>query len=89
MSLEAAAAGSSSSSTALKGVEGSNAWRGAEAYHFWLLAHQQLYGGQVSVGGPCSSMQGAHNATDEQRARICPSSSAPHASAPNHPHRPG
>jgi len=20
-----------------------NAWRGAEAYHFWLLAHRQLY----------------------------------------------
>jgi WD repeat-containing protein 35 len=27
------------------------AWRGAEAYHFWLLAHRQLYGGQV---GPAS-----------------------------------
>lgn len=25
-------------------VEGS--WRGAEAYHFWLLAHRQLYDGQ-------------------------------------------
>jgi WD repeat-containing protein 35 len=25
-------------------IEGS--WRGAEAYHFWLLAHRQLYEGQ-------------------------------------------
>lgn len=30
----------------LKGLEG-NPWRGAEAYHFCLLAHQQLYAGQV------------------------------------------
>lgn len=36
-----------SSSEQLKGLEG-NPWRGAEAYHFCLLAHQQLYAGQVS-----------------------------------------
>eukprot|EP00983_Pelagomonas_calceolata_P103457 1158916-Pelagomonas_calceolata.AAC.5 len=27
-----------------------NAWRGAEAYHFWLLAHRQLY---AASGGAC------------------------------------
>lgn len=27
------------------------AWHGAEAYHFWLLAHRQLYSGQVRAGG--------------------------------------
>ncbi|KAL6750533.1 intraflagellar transport protein [Haematococcus lacustris] len=26
-----------------------SAWRGAEAYHFWLLAHRQLYGGNVDL----------------------------------------
>jgi WD repeat-containing protein 35 len=26
-----------------------NAWRGAEAYHFWLLAHRQLYSGNVDL----------------------------------------
>ncbi len=26
-----------------------NAWRGAEAYHFWLLAHRQLYSGQADA----------------------------------------
>lgn len=26
-----------------------NAWRGAEAYHFWLLAHRQLYSGSVDL----------------------------------------
>jgi WD repeat-containing protein 35 len=26
-----------------------NAWRGAEAYHFWLLAHRQLYNGNVDL----------------------------------------
>ncbi|KAI8474040.1 MAG: intraflagellar transport protein [Monoraphidium minutum] len=40
MSVEAAAAGS-------RAFDG--AWRGAEAYHFWLLAHRQLYGGQVEA----------------------------------------
>ena len=40
MTLEAA------SGSELKGLD--NAWRGAEAYHFWLLAHQQLYNGQVN-----------------------------------------
>jgi WD repeat-containing protein 35 len=39
MTLEAA------SGSELKGLD--NAWKGAEAYHFWLLAHQQLYNGQV------------------------------------------
>lgn len=24
-------------------------WRGAEAYHFWLLAHRQLYSGNVDL----------------------------------------
>ena len=24
-----------------------NVWRGAEAYHFWLLAHRQLYAGDM------------------------------------------
>jgi WD repeat-containing protein 35 len=38
----------SASSEHLKGVDGS-AWRGAEAYHFCILAHQQLYAGQVCV----------------------------------------
>lgn len=47
MTLEAA------SGSELKGRD--NAWRGAEAYHFWLLAHQQLYNGQVSCcWGICS-----------------------------------
>lgn len=41
MTLEAAA------DSKLKGLD--SAWRGAEAYHFWLLAHQQLYNGQVSL----------------------------------------
>lgn len=40
MSVEAAAEGS-------RAFEG--AWRGAEAYHFWLLAHRQLYCGQVGA----------------------------------------
>jgi WD repeat-containing protein 35 len=26
-----------------------NPWRGAEAYHFWLLAHRQLYSGNVDL----------------------------------------
>lgn len=26
-----------------------NAWRGAEAYHYYLLAHRQLYGGDVDA----------------------------------------
>ena len=26
-----------------------SAWRGAEAYHFWLLAHRQLYEGDVEA----------------------------------------
>lgn len=26
------------------------AWRGAEAYHFWMLAHRQLYGGEYKAG---------------------------------------
>eukprot|EP00775_Hariotina_reticulata_P008215 gene8215-8407_t len=41
MTLEAAAG------TELKGLD--SAWKGAEAYHFWLLAHQQLYNGQVDA----------------------------------------
>lgn len=50
MTLEAA------SGSDLKGLD--NAWRGAEAYHFWLLAHQQLYNGQVRSNwhhDPCTS----------------------------------
>jgi WD repeat-containing protein 35 len=46
MSLEAEG---SAGAQQLKGVHASNAWRGAEAYHFWLLAHRQLYGGQVDA----------------------------------------
>jgi hypothetical protein len=42
MTLEGAAGSS------LKGLDG-NPWRGAEAYHFCLLAHQQLYAGQVGA----------------------------------------
>ncbi|KAF8068393.1 Wdr35 [Scenedesmus sp. PABB004] len=42
MTLEAAAAGGE-----MRGLDG--AWRGAEAYHFWLLAHRQLYDGQVDA----------------------------------------
>ncbi|GAX81565.1 hypothetical protein CEUSTIGMA_g8993.t1 [Chlamydomonas eustigma] len=41
MTLEAASA------TDTKGID--SAWRGAEAYHFWLLAHRQLYAGQVDL----------------------------------------
>lgn len=26
-----------------------NTWHGAEAYHFWLLAHRQLFDGQVDL----------------------------------------
>jgi len=37
MTLDAAA------SSAGPGVGIDSAWRGAEAYHFWLLAHRQLY----------------------------------------------
>ncbi len=37
MTLEAAAM----SGPGAAGLE--SAWRGAEAYHFWLLAHRQLY----------------------------------------------
>ncbi|KAG2494620.1 hypothetical protein HYH03_007139 [Edaphochlamys debaryana] len=40
MTLEHVVAGES-------GVD--SAWRGAEAYHFWLLAHRQLYGGNVDL----------------------------------------
>ncbi|GFR48747.1 hypothetical protein Agub_g10705, partial [Astrephomene gubernaculifera] len=40
MTLESAAANE-------VGVD--SAWRGAEAYHFWLLAHRQLYGGNVDL----------------------------------------
>ena len=31
------------------------AWHAAEAYHFWLLAHRQLYGGKVCPGLPIFS----------------------------------
>uniref|UniRef100_A0A7S0R8E2 Anaphase-promoting complex subunit 4 WD40 domain-containing protein n=1 Tax=Chlamydomonas leiostraca TaxID=1034604 RepID=A0A7S0R8E2_9CHLO len=42
MTLEAAA---------MSGLGGGidSAWRGAEAYHFWLLAHRQLYSGNVDL----------------------------------------
>lgn len=42
MTLEAAA---------VSGLSGGidSAWRGAEAYHFWLLAHRQLYSGNVDL----------------------------------------
>lgn len=33
----------------LDSKELSSPWRAAEAYHFWLLAHRQLYGGQVDA----------------------------------------
>lgn len=37
-------------SAAMSGDVGvDSAWRGAEAYHFWLLAHRQLYSGQVDL----------------------------------------
>ncbi len=42
MTLEAAGAGGLGG-----GIE--SAWRGAEAYHFWLLAHRQLYSGNVDL----------------------------------------
>lgn len=42
MTLEAAAMGGPGG-----GLD--SAWRGAEAYHFWLLAHRQLYGGNVDL----------------------------------------
>ena len=29
-----------------------NAWHGAEAYHFWLLAHRQLYAGRAAAAEP-------------------------------------
>ncbi len=41
MTLEAASMADS------KGID--SAWRGAEAYHFWLLAHRQLYSGNVDL----------------------------------------
>ena len=41
MTLEAASMADS------KGID--SAWRGAEAYHFWLLAHRQLYAGNVDL----------------------------------------
>mmetsp|Transcript_8336 Transcript_8336/g.17822 ORF Transcript_8336/g.17822 Transcript_8336/m.17822 type:complete len:1276 (-) Transcript_8336:992-4819(-) len=41
MTLEAASMGD------VKGID--SAWRGAEAYHFWLLAHRQLYAGNVDL----------------------------------------
>lgn len=40
MTLESAVSGEA-------GVD--SAWRGAEAYHFWLLAHRQLYAGNVDL----------------------------------------
>eukprot|EP00798_Chlamydomonas_sp_ICE-L_P009063 gene9063-16189_t len=43
MTLEAASGGLGDG----KGID--NAWRGAEAYHFWLLAHRQLYAGNVDL----------------------------------------
>ena len=44
MTLEAASGGGMGES---KGLD--SAWRGAEAYHFWLLAHRQLYAGNVDL----------------------------------------
>ena len=41
MTIEAASMADS------KGID--SAWRGAEAYHFWLLAHRQLYAGEVEL----------------------------------------
>jgi WD repeat-containing protein 35 len=48
MTLEAA------SGSELKGLD--NAWKGAEAYHFWLLAHQQLYNGQVGLASALKTL---------------------------------
>lgn len=42
--MELDEASMSSSSRALD-----NVWRGAEAYHFWLLAHRQLYAGDMEA----------------------------------------
>mmetsp|Transcript_25500 Transcript_25500/g.48224 ORF Transcript_25500/g.48224 Transcript_25500/m.48224 type:complete len:1215 (+) Transcript_25500:126-3770(+) len=42
MTLDAASSGDGPG-----GME--NAWHGAEAYHFWLLAHQQLYDGNFDA----------------------------------------
>lgn len=43
MTLDAATTGSSSKAA----VEG--AWHAAQGYHFWMLAHRQLYGGQTDA----------------------------------------
>lgn len=43
MTLDAANTGSGNTA----GVEG--AWHAAQAYHFWMLAHRQLYGGQTDA----------------------------------------
>jgi WD repeat-containing protein 35 len=37
--------GGSCGGAGARGLDG--AWRSAEAYHFWLLAHRQLYSGRV------------------------------------------
>lgn len=43
MTLDAANTGSADKGA----VEG--AWHAAEAYHFWMLAHRQLYAGQTDA----------------------------------------
>lgn len=62
MTLEAAAG------TELKGLD--NAWRGAEAYHFWLLAHQQLYNGQVCQALLLELMSRAYSMTSGLHDRV-------------------
>jgi len=54
MTLEAASADGSQQS-----VEG--AWRGAEAYHFWLLAHRQLYEGSFDAARTTATVLGEYD----------------------------
>jgi hypothetical protein len=78
MTLEAA------SGSELKGLD--NAWKGAEAYHFWLLAHQQLYNGQVRLAGAagCRNMAcglAAAAAMSASARELCSSACCLHSGA--------
>ena len=47
MTLDAASMAPNGKAAA--GVNFDNAWHAAEAYHFWLLAHRQLYAGDMEA----------------------------------------
>jgi hypothetical protein len=84
----AALMGDEAAGARTKGFDG--AWRGAEAHHFWLLAHRQLYGGRVRERLGAGSN---HRGNGAARCFFAPfhslgvPASAMHSPARPHPHR--